>query len=144
MKDWSKGEMKLIRRSKKVHRGKKGSSAPLQISGAVDGGASSNSRRVAPDDVLQVGTATTGYGNVKCFFSGPFVSFYKSVGLDHGASPFVVCEKMVESVARVLSCKSCLSFFEKVCFFGKGRCILIIYWLLVIRYVVITEFLDKI
>lgn len=55
--------MKLIRRSKKGHRGKKGSSAPLQSSGAVDGGAGSNSRRVAPDDVLQVGTTTAGYAS---------------------------------------------------------------------------------
>ncbi|XP_047060450.1 uncharacterized protein LOC124667174 [Lolium rigidum] len=55
--------MKLIRRSKKGHKGKKGSSAPLQSSGAVDGGASSNSRRVAPEDVLQVGTTTTGYAS---------------------------------------------------------------------------------
>ncbi|CAM0884037.1 unnamed protein product [Alopecurus aequalis] len=55
--------MKLIRRSKKGHRGKKGSSAPLQSSGAVDGGAASNSRQVAPDDVLLVGTTTTGYAS---------------------------------------------------------------------------------
>jgi hypothetical protein len=59
--------MKLIRRSKKGHRGKKGSSAPLQSSGAVDGGASSNSRRVAPEDALPVGTTTTGYGNFEMF-----------------------------------------------------------------------------
>uniref|UniRef100_A0ACD5XBG5 Uncharacterized protein n=1 Tax=Avena sativa TaxID=4498 RepID=A0ACD5XBG5_AVESA len=57
--------MKLMRRSKKgLIRGKKGSSAPSQASGAVDGGgASSNSRRVAPDDVLQVVTTTTGYAS---------------------------------------------------------------------------------
>lgn len=92
--------MKLIRRSKKGHRGKKGSSAPLQSSGAVDGGAGSNSRRVAPDDVLQVGTTTAGYGNVKCF---PFLFPGLVFVFRSGASVFVLCEEGVESVAHVFS-----------------------------------------
>ena len=77
--------MKLIRRIKKGYRGKKGSSAPLQSSGAVDGGATSaNSRQVAPDDVLQVGTTTTGYGNVIFLLLFPgHVCVFRSVGLDH-------------------------------------------------------------
>ncbi|KQJ86815.1 uncharacterized protein LOC100826793 [Brachypodium distachyon] len=56
--------MLLIRRGKGSRSAKKVSSAPFQSPGALDGGAAgSNSRQVAPDDVLPVGTTSIGYAS---------------------------------------------------------------------------------